>query len=200
MLAGDWVNLWPPNCLSIRDYPARPDSGFDLPCDCEGSPGKPVDLLERGVFKGLMHNLSTAKALGAEPAGNAGRRPLLSGSIPTEIQVTPRNFCVEPGRSSPAEMIESLDEGVIVTESFDVFHSINIASGVFSIPCKGVFVRDGRRKSATGPLVLSGNLGALLRGIEEVGNDFYIGTMLALDNYGVGACSLRINELSLSGT
>jgi predicted Zn-dependent protease len=103
MLAGRLGEPVAAECLSIRDYPARPDSGFDLPCDCEGSPGKPVDLLERGVFKGLMHNLSTAKALGAEPAGNAGRRPLLSGSIPTEIQVTPETFASNPALQSSGD-------------------------------------------------------------------------------------------------
>jgi len=200
MLAGRLGEPIAAESLSVRDYPTRPDSGFDIPSDCEGSPGGPADLLEQGVFRGLMHNLSTAKALGAEPTGNAGRRPLLSGSIPTEILVTPRNFCVEPGSASLAEMLARMDRGVLVTESFDVFHSINIASGAFCIPCKGALVSDGTRKSAAGPLVLSGNLGTLLKGVQEVGNDFYIGTMLALDNYGIGACSLRVDELSLSGT
>jgi len=200
MLAGRLGEAVAAECLSIRDYPARLDSGFDIPCDCEGSPGISVDLLERGVFKGLMHNLSTAKALGAEPTGNAGRRPLLSGSIPTEIQVVPRNFCIEPGSSTLDEMLTRMGFGVLITESFDVFHSIDIASGAFSIPCKGVLVHDGKRHSATGPLVLSGDLGTLLKRIEEVGDDFYIGTMLALDNYGIGACSLRVEALSVSGT
>jgi PmbA protein len=186
-------------CLSIRDYPARPDSGFDLPCDCEGSPGALVDIVKDGVFAGLMHNLGTARALGAEPTGNAGRRPLLSGSIPTTIQVTPRNFCVEPGRALAGELLEHLGEGVFVTGSFDVFHSINIASGSFSIPCRGLVVTGGRKTAATGPFVLSGNLKDLLAGVEEVGRDFYLGTMLALDNYGIGACSLRVGELSFSG-
>jgi len=187
------------DCLKVRDYPSRPDSGFDIVCDCEGSPGGVVDLLERGRLVGLMHNLATAKALKAKPTGNAGRRPLLSGNIPTAIQVTPRNLCVEPGSRGLDEMVESLGEGILVTASFDVFHSINIASGAFSIPCKGIVVRNGRRESATGPLVLSGNLGDALMGVEEVGSDFYIGTMLALDNYGIGACSLRVDEVSISG-
>ncbi len=187
------------DCLRVRDYPSRPDSGFDIACDCEGSSGGVVDLLDRGLFVGLMHDLATAKALVAKPTGNAGRRPLLSGNIPTAIQVTPRNLCIEPGLRSLGEMVEGLEDGILVTASFDVFHSINIASGAFSIPCKGLAVRNGRRESATGPLVLTGSLGGLLKGVEEVGRDFYIGTMLALDNYGIGACSLQVNELSISG-
>ena len=39
----------------------------------------------------------------------------------------------------------------------------------------------------------------MLKGVVEVGNDLYIGTMLALDNYGIGACSLRVDEVSISG-
>jgi PmbA protein len=186
-------------CISLKDYPKHPDSGFDIPCDCEGSAGTVVDLLDRGRLAGLMHNLTTARALGAKPTGNAGRRPLLSGNIATDILVTPRNICVEPGFRSLDEMVEDLEEGILLTSSLDVFHSLNIASGAFSIPCKGVVVRKGRRGAATGSLMLSGNLGVLLEGIEEVGSDLYIGTMLALDNYGIGACSLQVNEVSLSG-
>jgi predicted Zn-dependent protease len=37
-----------------------------------------------------------------------------------------------------------------------------------------------------GALTLSGNTRELLAGIEEVGSDLYIGSMLALDNYGSG--------------
>jgi Predicted Zn-dependent proteases and their inactivated homologs len=186
-------------CVNIEDYPSMPLSGFDLPCDCEGSPGVPARLVEGGNLAGLVHNLATAEALGQMPTGNAGRRPLLSGSIPTAIQATPRNVCIKPGVSSLGEMLGRLGEGLFVTGSFDVFHSINIASGDFSIPCRAVAVRGGERAEATGPLVLSGNLEELLKGVEEVGRDFYLGTMLALDNYGIGACSLRVGELEFSG-
>jgi PmbA protein len=186
-------------CVSFTDYPAIAGSGFDYPCDCEGSPGETVPIVRRGILTGLMHNLSTAEAMGAVPTGNAGRRPLLSGSIPTEIQATPRNFCLEPGTATLDELVDAMGDGVLVTGSFDVFHSINIASGSFSIPCRGVAVRGGKRISATGPIVFSGNLGSLLKSIAGVGNDLYWGTMLALDNYGIGACSVLVDALSFSG-
>lgn len=185
--------------LSLKDYPAHAASGFDFPCDCEGTPGKALSLVDRGSLAGLMHNMATAAALKAEPTGNAGRRPLLYGNIATDILVTPRNVCVEPGEASLEDLLRHMGDGLLVTTSFDVFHSINIASGAFSIPCKGVIVRQGRREAATGPLVVTGKLGDLLWGIEEVANDLYIGTMLALDNYGIGACSLRVEGLDFSG-
>ena len=139
------------DCLGIKDYPFHPESGFDIPCDCEGSVGTVVDILERGRLAGLMHNLTTAKALGAAPTGNAGRRPLLSGNIATDIQVTPRNICVEPGLRSLDAMLEDLEEGILVTSSLDVFHSVNIASGSFSIPCRGVAVRGGEGERPLDP-------------------------------------------------
>jgi PmbA protein len=186
-------------CLGIRDYPSRPDSGFDIPCDCEGTPGVAVDLVEGGVLAGLLHSLGTAAALGAKPTGNAGRRPLLYGNIQTDVMVTPRNVCIEPGQAPLGDLVGRMGDGVLVTTSFDVFHSINIASGAFSIPCKGVVVRGGRREAATGPMVVSGNLRDLLASIVEVGNDLYVGSMLALDNYGIGACSLRVEGLDFCG-
>jgi len=186
-------------CLRITDLPARPGSGFDIPCDCEGSPGAAVDLVDRGVMTGLMHNLTTARTLRCRPTGNAGRRPLLSGSVATDIVATPRNFCIEPGASPLEELIGRVKDGLFITESSDVFHSINIASGDFSIPCRAIVVHDGKRRWSTGPLTLSGNTRELLAGIEEVGSDLYIGSMLALDNYGIGACSVRVRGLDFSG-
>lgn len=188
------------SCLSIWDYTDCPGSGFNIPCDCEGTPGAPVKLMDNGVLTGLMHNLNSARKLGAEPTGNAGRRPLLSGVIPTDILVTPRNFCVQPGDSGPEELVGRVKNGVLVTSSSDVFHSINIASGSFSIPCRGLVIRNGKTEEATGPITLSGSLKGLFHGIEEAGSDLYLGTMLALDNYGIGAVSLRVKNLDFSGT
>ena len=199
LLSGALGSVLAADCLSIRDYPSHGDSGFDVPCDCEGSPGEVALLVDRGVFKGLMHNLATAAALGARPTGNAGRRPLLFGNTPTEVLVMPRNVCIEPGKAGLEELVGHMGDGVLLTSSFDVFHSINIASGSFSIPCKGVVVRGGRREASTGPLVVSGNLRELFETVEEVGKDFYLGTMLALDNYGIGAPSLRVGELDFCG-
>ena len=185
--------------LRIVDRPSHGESGFSIPCDCEGTPGASVAILSDGFLTGLMHNLATAIALSAEPTGNAGRRPLLSGNIPTDILVTPRNFCVEPGSNTLEELIGKMGDGLLVTESSDIFHSINIASGAFSIPCRGIVIRGGERATSTGPLTMSGNLKELMESVEEAGNDFYLGTMLALDNYGIGACSLRVGKMDFSG-
>ena len=42
--------------------------------DCEGVPSRDLTLVENGVLKGWMHNLSSAAAAGVRSTGNAGRK------------------------------------------------------------------------------------------------------------------------------
>ncbi|MDO5423791.1 MAG: TldD/PmbA family protein [Eubacteriales bacterium] len=185
--------------LNITDYPEHPDSGFVMKYDCEGSEGKPVKLVENGIFTGLMTNAASAQELGLPCTGNAGRRPLLFGNIATDILVTPKNFVIEPGTSTVEELMEHMGDGVYITTSYDVFHTVNISSGDFSVPCKGTRIRDGKRAENVTAISISGNLKDFFAQIEEVGNDLLITPMEDLENYGIGACSIRLRSCRVSG-
>lgn len=185
--------------LNITDYPVHPESGFVMKCDCEGREGKTVKIVENGVFTGVMTNGTAAEHLGLPASGNAGRRPLLSGNIGTDILVTPKNFVIEPGKSGLEEMMEHMGDGVYITVSYDVFHTVNISSGDFSIPCKGTLIRNGKEAENVKSLSISGNLIELLQSVEEVGNDLYLSPMEELENYGIGTPSFRVRSLKISG-
>lgn len=185
--------------LNITDYPSHPSSGFVFLGDCEGTVGEPVKLIHRGVLEGLMTNRSSAAALGLKPTGNAGRRPLLSGNIATDILVTPRNLVIEPGESDIETLLEHMGEGIYITTSYDVFHTVNISSGDFCIPCKGVRIRNGKRAEHLSSLHISGNMRELLSRVEEVGRELYLSPMEDLENYGIGACDLRLSSCMVSG-
>ncbi len=187
------------DCLSFTDYTTIKNSGFEFNCDCEGSEGKDCQLVENGVLVGLMTNATSAKALDISNSANAGRRPLLFGNIATDILVTPKNFCIEPSDKSLDELIQNMNNGILITEYFDVFHSLNIASGSFSVPCFGVLIENGKMVKNLKALTMTGNLKDLLFNAIEVGNDFMVRPMYYLHNFGIGACSIRFAKVTISG-
>ncbi|MCI8525321.1 MAG: TldD/PmbA family protein [Oscillospiraceae bacterium] len=184
--------------LQIVDRPESPESGFCFPVDAEGTPGREVTLVRDGVLCGLMHNLTTAAAMGAEPTGNAGRKALLSGNLPTVLGIIPRNFAIAPGQGSLWQLLEAMGDGVYICESFDEFHSINVASGDYSIPCNGVLVQGGRMAGRVEGLTITGTVQGLLSDVRAVAADTAVLPMEMLRSYTVAAPSVWVSRLQLS--
>lgn len=178
--------------------------GMPMLCDAEGSEGKSLPLIEKGHFCGLFHALDSAewmKAQGTESdvSGNGGRRPLLFGSIMTEMLITPKNFCIHPGTSSLKEMEEHMGDGILITEYMDIFHTLDLVSGDFSAPCFGVRIRNGKEEENLTALTVSGNIKTLLSEIEEIGNTMAFHPMTALQSYSIGTPAIRVKSLNVSG-
>jgi Predicted Zn-dependent proteases and their inactivated homologs len=184
--------------FSVIDVPDHSGTGYRFPFDCEGSEGKKVLLVDKGELTGLLHNISSADNVGHVPTGNAGRIALLSGNIPTDIIVTPKICYIEPGERSAGELLKTMREGIYITSSYDVFHSLNIGSGDFAIPCRGVVIKEGKPQYAVSALTICGNLLDLFKNIEEAADDLLIDEFL-LKSYCVGSPSLRLSKLQING-
>lgn len=214
-----------PECVTISDEPEglmvqtkegkRWIPGMPMLCDAEGSEGRSFPLIDKGCFNGLFHTLESAQwykenygqITGPEsermpeniPSGNGGRRPLLFGSIMTEMLITPKNFCIHPGNSSLKEMEEHMGDGVLITEYMDIFHTLDLVSGDFSAPCFGVRIRNGKEAENLTALTVSGNIKTLLSEIEEIGNTMAFHPMTALQSYSIGTPAIRVKSLNVSG-
>jgi PmbA protein len=95
-------------------------------------------------------------------------------------------------------MIQTMDTGIYLTYSLDVFHSINIASGEFSIPCGGVVYKDGKPVGIADQLTIAGNLRDLLKDIRAVGNDLTLEEFMFYHNYSYGGPSLLVDQLAFA--
>ncbi len=184
--------------LSIVDSPSHELAGYHYEFDCEGTPSEKQRLVENGKLVGLMHNISSATGLDTSSTGNAGRYALLSGSIPTDIIITPKIFYIEPGENSLEVMEKEIDDGVYITHSYDVFHSINIGSGSFSIPCRGTVIKNGKPDHNVTGLTINGRLTDLFARVKAAGNDLYIEEFLR-KSYCVGAPSILVERLQING-
>ncbi len=76
--------------------------------DFEGFPRQRVPLIEKGVFKGAVHDRRTAKKCNSENTGHALPQPDSFGPVPV-------NVIVSNGDSSLEKMIASTERGLLVT-------------------------------------------------------------------------------------
>lgn len=187
-------------CLTIEDLPFMEHSGYGCAVDCEGTPARALTVAFEGRLTGLLHTLETASEMGQTPCGCSGRKALLSGNIHTQIQAIPRNFCIRPGKCTEEELLDELHDGVYVFESYDVFHSINIASGEFHIPCKAILVENGQKKRSAEGITINGNLKELFSHVTACGNSLFVRPMDLLKSYAVAAPSLLVSEIAFTGS
>ncbi len=192
-------------CVTIRDYKGGRDSknsvtcGFSWELDCEGVPSQDLTLVENGVLKGWMHNLSSAWQAGAASTGNAGRKTLLSGNIHTDTLIMPKNFTIESGNASLGELLADCGDGIYIFENYDQFHALNVASGDFAFPCKGIRICDGKLTGVMEGLTMNGNVAGLFSHIEKLGRDRAVNPLVMYDSYTVSGPSMLVRELRISG-
>lgn len=185
--------------LAITDYADDPYGGNRVGYDCEGTMTRNIVLVKSGVMTGLLHNLDSAQMCHMEPTGNAGRKETLSGVIPLETLITPRNLVIEAGKKTTEMLIHEMKDGIYICQSFDEFHSFNYTSGQYSIPCQGIIVENGKYKGrAAKNLTINGNIVDLLADIEDIGCEMYSFPMSTLDSFTVHAPAVKVKKIKVS--
>ncbi|MEJ5172809.1 MAG: TldD/PmbA family protein, partial [Hydrogenothermaceae bacterium] len=133
--------------------------------DAEGVLKKKNVLIEKGILKGFLQNLYTAKKLGVLPTGNSIRSDFRS--LPT-VGIT--NFYIENGKQNIKDVISDLDEVFYVIDMMGL-HTADPISGDFSLGVNGLIVSKGEIVKAVRGSTLSGNFIELLQRVVSVGND-----------------------------
>jgi PmbA protein len=143
----------------------QPDLGpFSCPFDDEGTTTRPITFIENGVLKLFYTDRTTGRALSSGTTGN-GFRPGL-GSYPTPGMF---NCIVQQGTKSLADLIASLDEGLIVDQMLGGGAGI---SGEFSINVDlGYRIKQGQVMGRVKDTMVSGNVYTALKQLIELGGD-----------------------------
>ena len=175
-------------CVTIVDDPLRADGFACRPFDAEGVPSSRHTVVDGGVFRTFLHNLNTARKDGVETTGNASK-----AGYAASVRVAPTNFFIEPGAQSPADVMQVIGDGLLITEVEGLHAGANAVSGDFSLLAKGYRVTDGKRGAPVEQITVAGNFLELLKGVQTVCND------LIFDNGGVECPSLYVGELSVAG-
>jgi PmbA protein len=165
--------------INVFDDGLMPGKLGTSPFDSEGVPSRRNQVVKKGVLQSFLLNTYTARKLGKTTTGNA------SGS-----GVGPSNFYLEAGPEDPEDIRRSLDRGLILTRT--IGHGLNPVTGDISRGAFGLWVEKGEIIFPVSEVTISGNLGAILHDIEQVGNDLEFRSSVC-------GPTIRIAELTVAG-
>lgn len=171
--------------LTIEDKPLIKNP-FARWFDDEGVATYNKAIIEKGVLKTYLYNLTTAAKDNVTTTGNAQG----SGS---KKSTGPFFLSVKPGKKSLDDLFAQVGDGVYITGVTGLHSGMNPQSGDFSLQASGFEIKDGKKGKPFDLITASGNLLEVFRDVVEVGND------LKISPQGISAPSLMIKKLAVSG-
>ncbi|HLN55825.1 MAG TPA: TldD/PmbA family protein [Bacteroidales bacterium] len=137
--------------------------------DDEGTPAKRNVLIEKGVLKGFMNDVLSAKQLSTERTGNGRRESFRYIPIPRMT-----NTFIEKGESNPEDILSSTKKGIYVQSLSG--GSVNPVTGVFNFTCRESYlIENGKKTRPIKGATLIGSCMDVISNIDAVGSDLDFG-------------------------
>lgn len=146
-----------PEALSLTEDPLRPRVMGSRPFDAEGLACEPRAIVQDGRLMSWTLDLATARKLGLQSTGNAGR----GTSGPPSPSVS--NVALTQGAQSKEALMAEIGTGLLVTSM--IGSSINPTTGDYSRGASGFWVENGEIAYPVQECTLAGNLRDMLRRI-----------------------------------
>jgi PmbA protein len=171
--------------LTVVDDPLLRRGLASTPFDGEGHRTFRKPILEEGVLKTFLYDSYTARKAGVQSTGN-GRR-----SYASTPHIGAFNFYVEPGETSPQDILSSVPRAFLMTRGMG--SGVSPVTGEYSRGANGFWVENGELCYPVQEVTIAGDFINILKNIDCVGSDLQMrGT--------TGAPTLRVAEMTLSGT
>ncbi len=152
--------------LDIQDNPWLDGGISTAPWDMEGTPTKPLKIIENGVLDSYLHNVYTANLFETVSTGHGSR-----GLHSTSVGIQPSNMQIKPGSDSYESMVESVKRGVLVDASYD---QPNYVTGEFSgLIASGFLIEDGEIKNALRESMIGLNFFNFYNSISAIGKKIH---------------------------
>jgi len=183
LLAGKEGQTIAGSCVTIVDDPLMPWGLGSCPFDREGAAAKRKHIVDSGVLTTLLHNRKTARKANVATTGNA------AGSG----RVAPSNLYIAAGHESSEALLESMGDGLYLTEVSGLHAGANPISGDFSLLARGFEIAGGKPIRAVEQFTVAGNFFRLLEDITAVGSD------LLFEGSPIGSPSVLVRSLNVAG-
>ncbi len=176
--------------ITLVDDPTFADAFGAATHDAEGVPTRRVELIARGRFDAVLHNVHSARraGTGARTTGSAMR-----GGFKSPPGVGARALHLVPGEHDADAILESIDHGLYVQSVSGLHSGTNPVSGDFSVGAVGLVVRDGVLAEPVREVTIASTLQRILHDITAVGADL---TWLP---GGAAGMTLLVADMSISG-
>ena len=171
--------------LTLVDEGRRVRGLGSRPFDGEGLPTRRNVPVENGVLRHWLCDSYSARKIGATAAGCA-RRGVGGGP-----SVGAGNLFFAPGTSPPEEILAGVRRGLYVTDL--IGFGVNVVTGDYSQGAVGHWIENGRLTHPVHEVTIAGNLKAMLRDVDAVGNDLVFRGSSA-------SPTIRIRRMTVSGS
>jgi PmbA protein len=143
-----------PDFVEIQEVPHLPKGLGSAPYDAEGVATRNRHLVQKGILESYVLSTYSARKLGMTTTGNAGGV---------------HNLMITPGTHSLAELLKTMDQGLLVTELMG--QGVNLLTGDYSRGAAGFWVENGEIQYPVEEITIAGNLKDLYQNVLEIGND-----------------------------
>ena len=192
LLAGKEGEVIASECVNITDDPMREGCPIQTAFDGEGVATHKKHIIENGVLKTLLYDLTNAKIMGKQSTGNGQR-----GSYASHVAIRPYNFSINAGDKSLDELFEIMGEGIYITSLVGLHVAADAVTGDFSIESAGFRIRNGKRAEAVKGFTIAGNFFELLKNISEISNEVKWGIPMGFCVFGSPA--VLVKDVSVAG-
>ena len=156
-------------CFTMIDDGTLPNSRGTINFDDEGTEAKRNVLIEKGVLKGFMTDILSARQLSMERTGNGRRESFRYIPIPRMT-----NTFIENGKDNPEDILASTKKGIYVQSLSG--GSVNPVTGVFNFTCREAYlIENGKKTRPVKGATLIGSCMDVISNIDAVGNDLAFG-------------------------
>lgn len=166
LLAGKEGETIAASCVTLTDDPMRAGCPIQTPFDGEGVATARRNVIENGVLKTLLYDLTTAKKAGVESTGNGQK-----GSYAAPVSIAPYSFGIGAGDDSEDTLLAAVGNGIYITECKGFHAGANAVTGDFSIESAGFMIHDGKRAEPIKSFTVAGNFFDLLKQIDRLGDE-----------------------------
>ncbi|HET6613227.1 MAG TPA: metallopeptidase TldD-related protein, partial [Kofleriaceae bacterium] len=149
--------------LSVDDDPLIARAPGSRPFDGDGLASRRNTLIEAGILKTVLCDVYSARRLGRESTGSAGRG-VGGGSSPSSS-----NLVVRPGQGGKDDIVTATERGLYVTSMMGF--GFSPITGDFSRGASGFWIENGELSFPVTEITISANFDDLLKRIDKVGAD-----------------------------
>jgi len=168
--------------LTIDDDPHIVRGPGSRPFDGDGLPTRKNSVIDRGVLRTVLCDVYSARKLGRQSTGSAGRS---TGSSPGP---TTSNLIMRPGDVKRDELLSRTQRGLYVTSMMGF--GFNPVTGDFSRGASGFWIENGELTFPVSEITISANFDDLLRRIDLVADDLVLRSSTACPTFRVSSMTI----------
>jgi PmbA protein len=171
--------------VTITDDPLIPRAPGSKPFDGDGLRTRKNTVVENGVLGPVLCDVYSARKLGRQSTGSAGR------GIGGNPGPTTTNLVMQAGTMKRDELIRSTGRGLYVTSLMGF--GFNPVTGDFSRGAQGFWIEGGELTFPVSEITIAANFDEILKRIDAVADDLKLRSSTA-------APTFRVSHMTLAGT